>query len=166
MLCKGRLTLFCKKWLCIYRVLADVASFTLPSWFPPSYCLQTRLSDLRGLMFETSMGRTINCISSVPHCTPTTRCLSAQGPSPHGIGRHCSHLHLSAPAPGGGPLSQGLGGLGRSAGADASGHPQLRPEFGDSSGGQRLLCRGEGSLGRVVALLGAILLGGDVGVGR
>ena len=99
MLCKGRSTLFCNNYA--YRALADVASFTLPSWFPPSHCLQTRLSDLRGLMFETSMDRTIHCISSVPHCTPPTRCLShqlgitAQGPSRHGIGRHCSHLYLS-----------------------------------------------------------------------
>ena len=52
--------------------------------------------------------------------------------------------------------------MGRSAGPRASEHPHLRLQSRKASGGQRLLCRGEGSLGRLVLLLGAVLLGGDV----
>ena len=41
----------------------------------------------------------------------------------------------------------------------------MRLQSRTSSGGQRFLCRGEGNLGRLVLLLGAVLLGGDVDVG-
>ena len=78
--------------------------------------------------------------------------------------QHKTHLATTHPA-GGGALSQGPEWARRSAGPRASGHPPIRLESGKASGGQRLLCRGEGNLGRLVLLLGAVLLGGDVDVG-
>ena len=134
-------------------------AFTLASWFPPSHPMQIRFSDLQVLVFEQSM-----C-----HTAPTTHCLSP-------VADHSTRLisprhrkppccHPSTTLPGRGALSQGPDEARRSAGPRASGHPQLRLESGTSSGGQRLLCRGEGNLGRLVLLLGAVLLGGDVDVG-
>ena len=135
-------------------------AFTLASWFPPSHPMQIRFSDLQVLLFEQSMCRT----------APTTHCLSPVADhstrliSPRHRKPPCCHPSTTHPAGRGAP-SQGPGGIRRSAGTRASGHPQLRLESRKASGGQRLLCRGEGNLGRLVLLLGAVLLGGDVDVG-
>ena len=135
-------------------------AFTLASWFPPSHPMQIRFSDLQVLVFEQSM-----C-----HTAPTTHCLSPVADhstrliSPRHRKPPCCHPSTTHPA-GRGALSQGPCRLGRSAGPCASGHPPLRLESRRSSGGQRFVCRGEGNLGRLVLLLGAVLLGGDVDVG-
>ena len=76
----------------------------------------------------------------------------------------CCHPSTTHPAGGGAP-SQGPDGARRSAGPRASGHPRIRLESRKASGGQRLLRRGEGNLGRLLLLLGPVLLGGDVDVG-
>ena len=127
-------------------------AFTLASWFPPSHPMQIRFSDLQVLVFEQSM-----C-----HTAPTTHCLSPVADhstrliSPRHRKPFCCHPSTTHPVCRG-ALSHGPEWARRSAGPRASGHPQLRLQSGRSSGGQRLLCRGEGNLGR----LGS----GDVDVG-
>ena len=79
--------------------------------------------------------------------------------------QHKTHLATTHPAPGGGAPSQGPDRIRRSARPRASADPPMRLQSRTSSGGQRFLCRGEGNLGRLVLLLGAVLLGGDVDVG-
>ena len=84
-----------------------------------------------------------------PHCTtntlPFTSCGSqykAHLATAWGATLLSSTTHLA----GGGALSQGPEGARRSARPRASEHPRLRAEFGDSSGGQRLRCRGDAGL--------------------
>ena len=103
-LCKGRSTLSSKKWNLVARFYLELwlmhwqcvpasrstrKAFTLASWFPPSYPMQIRFSDLQVLVFEQSMCHT---------ASPTTHCLSpvaitAQGSSRHGIGSHPAVIH-------------------------------------------------------------------------
>ena len=113
------------------------------SRFPPSHPLQTRFWDLQVLMFDP-MG----------HTTPPTHRLSPVADhstrpiSPRHRKPPCCHPSTTHPAGGGAP-SQGPDGARRSAGPRASGHPPIRLESGKASGGERLRCRGEGSLSRV-----------------
>ena len=136
-------------------------AFTLASWFPPSHPMQIRFSDLQVLVFEQSMCHTA---SPPTHCLSPVADHSTRPISPRHRKPPCCHPSTTHPA-GGGALSQGPDGARRSTGPCASGHPPIRLQSGTSSGGQRLLCRGEGNLGRLVLLLGAVLLGGDVDVG-
>ena len=92
-------------------------------------------------MFEQSMCHTASpthCLS--PVADHSTRPISLRHGAPP-----CCHPSTTHPA-GGGALSQGPDGARRSAGPRASGHPHLRAEFGDSSGGQRLRHRGDAGL--------------------
>ena len=114
-------------------------AFTLASWFPPSHPMQIRFSDLQVLVFEQSMCHT----ASPTHCLSPVADHSTRPISPRHRKPPCCHPSTTHPAGGGAP-SQGLDGTGRSAGPRASGHLELRPEFGDSSGGDRLRCRGDG----------------------
>ena len=90
-------------------------------------------------MFEQSMCHT----ASPTHCVSPVADHSTRPIPPRHRKPPCCHPSTTHPAGGGAP-SQGLDGTGRSAGPRASGHPRIRAEFGDSSGGQRLLLRGEG----------------------
>ena len=105
--------------------------------FPPFW-------DLQVLVFEQSMCHT----ASPTHCLSPVADHSTRPVSPWHRKPPCCHPSTTHPAGGGAP-SQGLDGTGRSAGPRASGHLELRPEFGDSSGGERLRCWGEGGLSRV-----------------
>ena len=131
-------------------------AFTLASWFPPSHTIPSYADQiLRFVGFDVW---TIN----VPHCTTNTLPFTSCG------SQYKAHLAAAWGATllsGGGALSQGPDRIRRSAGPRASGHPPIRLQSRRSSGGQRLLCRGEGNLGRLVLLFGPVLLGGDVDVG-
>ena len=116
-----------------------------------------RFSDVWVLMFERSMGRT----APPTHCLSHQLQITAEGPSGHGR-RHPAVAHPPPTlrlVPGGGAPSQGPGREGRSAGPGASEHPRLRLEFGKSSGGQRLLCRGGLRSGLCCCLGGSCLEG-------
>ena len=119
-------------------------AFTLASWFPPSYPMQIRFSDMQVLVFEQSMCHT----ASPTHCLSPVADHSTRPISPRHRKPPCCHPSTTHPAGGGAP-SQGPRGIGRSAGHRASGHPPIRLESGKASGGERLRCRGEGSLSRV-----------------
>ena len=145
---------------CVPASRSTRKAFTLASWFPPSHPMQIRFSDLQVLVFESM------CHTAPPtHCLPPVADHSIRPISPRHRVPPCCRPSTTHPAPGGGALSQGPEWARRSAGPRASEHPPIRLQSGKASGGQRLLCRGEGNLGRLVLLLGAVLLGGDVDLG-
>ena len=96
-------------------------------------------SDLQVLVFEESMCH----IASPTHCLSPVADHSTRLISPRHRKPPCCHPSTTHPV-GRGALSHGLEWARRSAWPRASGHPQLRAEFGDSSGGERLRSRGEG----------------------
>ena len=126
---------------CVPASRSTRKAFTLASWFPPSHPMQIRFSDLQVLVFEQSMCHT----ASPTHCLSPVADHSTRPISPRHRKPPCCHPSTTHPAGGGAP-SQGPRGARRSAGPRASGHLDLRPEFGDSSGGERLCHRGDAGL--------------------
>ena len=133
-------------------------AFTLASWFPQAHPMQIRFSVLRVLMFEQSMGHTApptHCLSTVADHS-TRPVLPRHGPPP------CCHpsttlgqaeeLHRRA-------LTGREGQLGPV-------HPSTLISVWNLA--KLLEAKGsfaEAGFGRLVLLLGAVLLGADVDVG-